>query len=516
MIVEVVESVVLTDYPAAYYYDLDNKRKEATWTERKAIADALLIQVKSLYASNKKKLVTQRTHPSWDLNNSRGYTYIIGGNIDEMPKPLKKELKFRIPRSNGHAWALAQAGLSNEIIVSDYDVGEITAHAVAGFVDVVQRPSKDAEVGNLKILDLPEPVPNHIVFGSWYVNSISLFFKVKRVRSGRTYHQPVIPYSLDDINVRTFPDFDPGLVTEVVANADKGAIDLLTAAAEMPETLRSVISGFKSVVELIKDAKKREFTVSKAFDRRKKYLAERHARDMEFLSHLRGAAKTRAQRRQIEWRAKRIQQTYNRALNETMKEFADAVASVWLNFRYNIMPNVYLAEDALNLFESWNAKFRTTRGKDVFDFTLSAESWTDLDFSARDSCTIKRMLDPKLKNSSLIHANVVTTAWELVPLSFVVDWFINIGDILTSIFSPNLSLQQGAVYGRKIEFGESVRNTDTNAECRYSCKTFRRRVIEPNLLIGLDLQFDLSVFRQLDALALLWRPIRDSLLSSKR
>lgn len=516
MNVDVVTGVILTDHPQAFYYTETGLKEYASYAERKAIAEVMLARIESLYNSNKTKLVTYSTHPTWDINNSRGYTYISGGSVSEIPKPLSEEFKFRIPRNNGYSWALAQEGLSDEIVVSDYDVGIITAYAVAGFTDTVQVPSMEAEVGNLKILGLHEPIANHIQYGKWFVNSGSLCFQAIRQRSGRIYHPPSIPYPLSAINQLSFPGFDAGLVTKVVAEADKGAIDLLTAAAEMPETLRSVINGFKMVAQLVKDAKKREFSLSKAFERRKKILTDRHARDMERLSILQGEARNRAQRRQIEWQTKQKQKTFNRALFETGKEFLDAVASVWLNFRYNIMPNVYLAEDALKLFESWHAKFRTTRGVDLEDLTLSTESWTDLELTAKEICIIKRMLDPKLKNSSLIHANMVTTAWELASRSFVVDWFINIGDILTSIFSPNLALQQGAVYGRKIEFGGSVRNSETNAECRYTCNTFRRRVIEPDLLIGLDLQFDLNVFQQLDALALLWRPIRNSLLSSKR
>ena len=101
-------------------------------------------------------------------------------------------------------------------------------------------------------------------------------------------------------------------------------------------------------------------------------------------------------------------------------------------------------------------------------------------------------------------------------MSFVVDWFVNIGDLLTSSFSPNLALSQGAVFSRKLDFVGSVSNQETGQSCHYQIATYRRRVIRPETMTGLSLNFELSVFRQLDALALLWAPIRNSLLSTKR
>lgn len=516
MIVTTVSDIQLETWPWAFRYKPDGSIENAPESVRKSLAEYLLSEVKAVYASNNHKIVTQATHPSWDYSNSKGYAYLFDGSISEIPEPLEDEIRFKKGYSNGKEWHAAKSNL-NIIVQSDFDIGKISYRATPGFKDTRQSDEFNGELITLRgTLDRREPEPGYIFVNGWYVASTERFALAKRIRSGRVFYPPEAPYSLADIQLVSNPNFDPGLITEVVAAADKASVDLLTAAAEMPETLRSLLNGIKTVVSAIRALKKREITISRSFDKRKARLKANHERNQKYLENLKGKAKTRAKKRQIEWQQKKASESFSKAWKSTLKELADALADVWMNFRYNIMPNVYLLSDLHDLYDSYTADFRTTRKKDGFTHTLEREGWSSLELHVLNRCVIKRGLDPDLKFTSLTHANFVTTAWELVPLSFVVDWFVNVGDLLTSSFSPNLSTSQGSVFSTKMTFEGSVSNKETGQSCHYNIETYRRRVIQPDSMTGLSLNFDLSLYRQLDALALLWRPIRDSLLSSKR
>lgn len=517
MIVLKCTRIQLEDHPAAFRWDSNGNIENASYEVRRQLAENFLLpRVQAVYASNSDKLVTQSTHPSWDTSNSKGYTYIFDGSPSEIPDPLEITERFRVPVNNGKSWHSAKTN-PNNIVQSDFDVGEISIRAEPGFEDVVESDELNAELITLRdCLGMAEPYPGYISIGGWYVQCTGVFASAKRKRFGRVYSPPYVPFSIADIILASHPSFDAGLITDTVASADKACVDLLTASAEMPETLRSLVNGIKAVVSAIHALKKREITISRSFDKRKAMLQRNHQKNLQYLEGLRGNAKTRAKKRQAEWQIKRAQDSYSRAVNNTAKELADALASVWLNFRYNIMPNVYLMQDLTDLYDSYTADFRTTRKKQGSVQVLEHPGWSSLELQYLERCVIKRGLDPDLRFTSLTHANFVTTAWELVPLSFVVDWFVNIGDLLTSSFSPNLALSQGAVFSRKLDFVGSVSNKETGQSCHYNIATYRRRVIQPETMTGLSLNFELSVFRQLDALALLWSPIRNSLLSTKR
>lgn len=509
--------IQLEDHPAAFRWDSNGNIENADYDVRRNIAlNFLLPRVQAVYESNAGKLVTQSTHPSWEKSSSRGYTYIFDGSTSEIPDALEIDERFRVPVNNGKSWHAAKTN-PNNIVQSDFDIGEISIRAEPGFKDVAQSDELNGEQITLRgCLNMAEPYPGYISIGGWYVQCTGVFASAKRKRFGRVYSPPHVPYSVSDIVLASHPSFDSGLITDTVASADKACVDLLTAAAEMPETLRSLVNGIKAVVSAIHALKRREITISRSFDKRKAMLQKNHEKNLRYLEGIRGKAKTRAKKRQAEWQIKRAQDSYSRAVKNTAKELGDAMASVWLNFRYNIMPNVYLMQDLTDLYDSYTADFKTTRKKQGGTQTLEQSDWSPLELQYLERCVIKRGLDPDLRFTSLTHANFVTTAWELVPLSFVVDWFVNIGDLLTSSFSPNLALSQGAVFSRKLDFVGSVSNQETGQSCHYKVATYRRRVIQPETMTGLSFNFELSVFRQIDALALLWAPIRNSLLSTKR
>lgn len=448
-----------------------------------------------------------------------GYAHLEEGSLNEIPSAVDVEERFRVPVNNGKLWRASKHDQSI-IVVSDFDVGSIKIHAEPGFVDSSPTDPFSRHINlDLRSCGVKESLPGYMSMGKYYVSTLGIRYnQEKRIRATRTYNAPVVPYSPSSIIDATSWFSDAGVITSAVAETDGGHMDVLTSVAELPETIGSIVSGFKEVARLVRDVKKGQISVSKAHDRRIERLRKNYERDMERLSNLSGKAKNRAKKRAVEREIKNRSESFSYANKVALTEFADALADIWMNFRYNIMPNIYMAEDALKLYEAYTADFITGRDSSgwVNGPVFESHGWDPLKIEQRYNCVIKRGVKSKFRWSTVTKSNILTTAWELIPLSFVVDWFVNIGDLLTAISSPNIAASEGATAGVKYQFEGHVRNNDTNQSCQYDINIYRRRVINPNNHIGLNLSFDLSWFRKLDALALIWRPIRDLLLKSLR
>lgn len=149
-------------------------------------------------------------------------------------------------------------------------------------------------------------------------------------------------------------------------------------------------------------------------------------------------------------------------------EYHDAVTSLWMQYRYAIMPLVYSAQDIKSVIEHRSDLYRTERKFSKID--LNQDHPKD-----RDSCyfydvvtgsTTVRSVGKARYNAQVnlrlidsIGSNIATTAWELVPFSFVVDWFLNIGDFLSSHLGSWASLaeERHFVWSVKREYSVSTR-----------------------------------------------------------
>lgn len=112
--------------------------------------------------------------------------------------------------------------------------------------------------------------------------------------------------------------------------------------------------------------------------------------------------------------------------------------------------------------------------------------------------------------------NLLTLPWELVPYSFVVDWFVNIGDVIGSLVpSPGFS-QLGSCYVvdtsvdmmvHSVSQTASPSNTIVSQDIGYFHSTLREKTRRPGLplpgvVLKSDFRFD-NVSRVLEALSLL-------------
>lgn len=117
------------------------------------------------------------------------------------------------------------------------------------------------------------------------------------------------------------------------------------------------------------------------------------------------------------------------------------------------MPLFYSLKDVSELMGSSNARYKTSRKKGRIE---SQRTDTSLPVSGYFlervvtgtivvSSTSKARFDLEGLTSLYAHSislNPFRTAWERVPLSFVIDWFLNVGDVITTATSIDFSSQR--------------------------------------------------------------------------
>lgn len=282
------------------------------------------------------------------------------------------------------------------------------------------------------------------------------------------------------------------LVTKVTADANRKTLDVLTALAELPETLRMIINACKEVLRLYRDARKGEIRLQNKSKRL------RLAYDEALRELSRAERNSELSKRRVKLRRKQLLKD----LKEALSDIASAISNVWLTYRYGIMPNVYLVEDIFKTNENLKTVF--------FEYTSTEnivlggpDPLFKGDINSRHKHFIKRKLKPGL--GANLSFNPFVTAWELIPLSFVVDWFISIGDFIASLRPPSLSMMdEGSTYSWKVT-GVIERLYDDKSSVTADVQLYKRNVINPQLYCKLSVSPDFSPIRQYDALALTWQ-----------
>lgn len=251
----------------------------------------------------------------------------------------------------------------------------------------------------------------------------------------------------------SLPDVD-ALLQAAWADAKSDGIDLLTEMAEFPETIK--------LFESWKDR----------FDKR----ADRVAKDA---------------------RKKRRRGGFKGAAQQYIDDFSNA----WMESRYGWRPLVYTANDIRDKMEEWKEdhpfilrRYRKTEKSSVLlkdtpiIHTISGTSGSVGTGSMIDhSITGRALVTTKLVRKSVQNAvtiNPLATAYELVPYSFVADWFLNAGDIFRAHWPAaffegtaactSLKTQTKITLGFKQGYDAGVGPSFTEVKFMYSATDYRR------------------------------------------
>ena len=241
--------------------------------------------------------------------------------------------------------------------------------------------------------------------------------------------------------------FDDSIIIECLAEANKGTIDFATAVAEAPMTLKSAYDGLKVLLRIGSEIKMKQFRL---YNRAKK------------------GSSTGA---------------------KNIEELNDALAKVWMTYRYEIETTVMMIEDAIVAFERYaQSEFTRTRKRVQ---TIDADPRPLGSFRAAGSITIdnrvciKRLHDLRLKINAfkqVASMNIAVTTWELIPGSFIVDWAWNFGDMLAALSKPSgdVILQEGSTYSWKLACNVTFYHPDSGTSVNCEGSMYEVKVIDPS------------------------------------
>lgn len=383
--------------------------------------------------------------------------------------------------------------------------------------------------------------------GSWRQAGFGVYsgqFKV--YQSARVVGKPYDPrVNYEDIGkyLGHFPqDIDHVTVQEVLAKANAGDLDVLTAMAEMPELISSIIDGFKLIKKIFQDAKKREFRLFATVPTRERRLASA-AFAKKKAKALRKIPVFKTWKRRNpggtlndyrNWRSDRIDRIgdLEKFLAESggvyrkraLREISEALASIHLNVMYNIKPTIYTIEDALSAFDNFDSEYRRYGNGNTpvtTDLELKLPGIPEAVFEGEAKqefrCLIKRrysVSDMLSKMNNVLIADVLLTGFELIRLwSIVFDWFFSISDMLRAIPWNRNYVQQAACVSWKTtingQFSWSLGSE--NHTLKVEMEHFERSLYNPVHSIGIYFRDDFGLMQQLSALAFSFQKVNGSI-----
>lgn len=270
-------------------------------------------------------------------------------------------------------------------------------------------------------------------------------------------------------------------VTECVVNANGGTVDLATTLAELPESAKGILEGVSAIVKLYKDARKGEIRIR---DNVKSVRArwDREISRLENLSNRDDAAVATAKKQQ----------------EKDINNLLHAIAQVWLTYRLNIYPMAKTVESTIDGLVLGYAASEFVRFREQSSFDAVTNYG---DFTCVFRTFIKRSIYAGAGWQNFFSVNLARTAWELVPLSFVLDRYMAIGDWITAnLSSPgSFTLSEGATYSW------IVKDVVSQPEYTIEIDFMRREVFSPDSYCPLMFPPERTLNQKLDHLALAWK-----------
>lgn len=113
----------------------------------------------------------------------------------------------------------------------------------------------------------------------------------------------------------------------------------------------------------------------------------------------------------------------------------------WMEYRYAIMPLLYSFKDVEEVLSGLSDQYKSDRSKVKIDLADSPAIHEDecLVVSSSGSIEVRSLTKGRFSLGDLqrlvtsLGMNPLRTAWELTPLSYVVDWLLNVGEAITAL-----------------------------------------------------------------------------------
>lgn len=274
--------------------------------------------------------------------------------------------------------------------------------------------------------------------------------------------------------------------------------DILTDLAELKETLGFLKEGVGRLTDIVKGCLLRQpATVLKAFR----------------------VEPTRRRRKRVN----RVIDRNRFLLGNTSRAATKSAADLWLSYRYGLMPLLYSCEDAINAFNTGTIRYKKAfqvtfkNNRLVFREKVEKQSFSNgfltCDVISKGVSEFTYRLraivdfgDALTKRLGLNPWAVPKTLWEIMPFSWVLDWFFNVnawldklrlGDIVGSMSIVG-TLKDRVIETRELANLSTIDPTVTftpklvhGVQCTAEVRTFQRELVTlnaspPKLEWGID------------------------------
>lgn len=310
------------------------------------------------------------------------------------------------------------------------------------------------------------------------------------------------------------------LITIATAKANQRDADILTMLAELPET----IGMFNNIIKGVRKPLTTLVKLSKA-KRQWKW-------DFDYLAY-------QKLNRKGELVTKYRKQRYKRYFYDgKWLAGGELTSQAWLTYRYGIMPLIYEAQDLIKALGKHEKLFETEKERNVVDisetfdiatlnqpFALTVPVVATVTGKATQRVVIKRRYNVEQLYQKRFGFNPLLTAWELVPLSFVVDWFVQVGDAIQAL-QPTCYEEEGATYSVALDLDVEIHQgqipapyndssgflyslNNVSIRQKGAIRNYNREVVSTSArYLTLPSKVELNWKRNVDAFALSWPHIR--------
>lgn len=258
-------------------------------------------------------------------------------------------------------------------------------------------------------------------------------------------------------------------ITRAHSNVDVSEMMVLATLGELPETLNWIRSIGTRIQKL-----------TNVFIRRREVAKSLHALGSDLLKATTPKGLKRAQKRLNIYG----QLLESRNAKKVPLDVIGALANSWLEYRYAIRPLISEMENAIKAAKAILARHKrqTARGKEVRIYDGTTYSYDNPSPTDRIVCE-----DLRVKRTSYIKASAgilyiiddnldalsailgldqpISSIYELVPFSFILDWFIGVGDWLKSLNkSSGLVMLSSWI---TLTYHEIIQTDPVNSRIRY-------------------------------------------------
>lgn len=259
--------------------------------------------------------------------------------------------------------------------------------------------------------------------------------------------------------------FDPTMVTKTIADTRSGTYDLLTDIAEFKSTVQTLMSCVVRILRAYVDTKRKVASLGRVP------------------------------------KAKKAADQFTTKLNNQ-----------WLEFRYGISPMVMSANQAIDWLNTRNHEYAKFRGLKSYQADITAGALRVSFPTVVDRAFGKVRVDGATGGLKL---NPLRTALELVPMSLLLNWVCNIGDVLSACYPASSAKQEVYSVSRQVPpaiYSVEYEGEEISMEFSY----YRNIVINPYDHIKLQTGFNMNWQRFIDAFAFAYGPLKKALSTKKR